>query len=186
MIKILENIYALDLYKMLLKIISFVIAGFIIFNSVFSPLLMNVNSNDLSKFSVIQKDVFSAVFFVSNTIEKINFSLTSKLIANDNEKQNSQDNKNNTKPYNYNDFIIIANSKIQNEELKIQALDSAKFVSYALTYVVSSIINLNYNFYENEKIYLCMLLLLMFFLSIKKIYYNNIELNINRISPLIV
>lgn len=185
MIKILENIYVLHLYKILLKTVSFVVAGFIVFNSIFSPLLMNVSSNDLSKFSTIQKDVFSAVFFVSNTIEKINFSLTSKLIANDNKKQDQQDNKNNTRPYNYNDFII-ANSKIQNEELKIQVLDNAKFVSYALNYIVSIIINLNYNFYENEKIYLCMLLLLMFFLSIKKIYYDNIKLNMNKISPLII
>ena len=92
MIGKLENISVFILSEIAIKVIGLVVSFLIIFNCVFSPVLTNITANDISTFSDIQKDVFSAVFFVANKIEKINFSLTSKIVADKTKK--SINNKN--------------------------------------------------------------------------------------------
>ena len=125
MIGKLENISTFVLSKMLLKIIALFVSCFIIFNCVFSSISVNIDSNNLSKFSNIQKDVFSAVFFVSNTIEKINFSLTSKIVSNDTAKQSKSNNEENKAlPCKSNDFIITS-VQIQNEFSKAQNIQKS-------------------------------------------------------------
>ena len=182
MIKILENINAFALSGILLKIIALSIAFFIIFNCVFSSVCINLNSNDLSKFSSIQKDIFSAVFFVSNAIEKINFSLTSKIVANNPEKSSSSKDGNKTLPYNNSDFIITV-SQIQNESLKLQYNQNENFVAYNnLLYDFKTVLLYSfYNFYD--KIFCFIGMIFLFFASIKKLYDSILNSNINRKNP---
>ena len=181
MIGQIENINTCILSKMLLKIIAFSLSCFIIFNCVFSSISINVSSDDLSKFSSIQKDVFSAVFFVSNVIEKINFSLTSKIVANNTEKSGTQNEEKKSVPFTSNDFIIIA-SQIQSEMLKLQYNQSNGLVSYnTLLYDYG---NLSICFYEVfNKIFVFCCIIFLFFASIKKLYDNILKLNINRVNP---
>ena len=185
MIKNLENINAFALSKILLKIVALSLAFFIIFNCVFSSVYINLNSSDLSKFSNIQKDIFSAVFFVSGTIEKINFSLTSKIVANGTEKTNSQKSENKTLPYNNNDIIITV-SQIQNEFLKMQYNQNESLVAYNnLLYDFEAVLSYSfYNFYD--KIFCFIVMIFLFFASIKKLYDSIFNLNINRKNPAFV
>ncbi len=182
MIGKIENINTFILSKILLKIIALSLTAFIIFNCVFSSISVNIDSNDLSKFSSIQKDVFSAVFFVSNAIEKINFSLTSKIVANNTEKSDSQKEENKTLPCNSNDIIITA-SQIQTEISKLQYNQTDKVVSYnnLLYDFRMTLYNYFYNFYDTIFCFACMIFL--FFASIKKLYDIILNSNINRINP---
>ena len=182
MIKFLENINAFVLSKILLKIIALSLTFFIIFNCVFSSVCINFDSNDFSQFSIIQKDVFSAVFFVSNAIEKINFSLTSKIVANNTEKSCPQKNENKTLPYSNSDFIITV-SQIQNEFLKMQYNQNENVVAYNnLLYDFKTALYYSfYNFYDKTFCFIVMILL--FFASIKKLYDSILNLNINRKNP---
>ena len=180
MIKGIENIFDFILYKTLFKFITFVLAFVIILNCVFSPLLMNINSNDLSTISDIQKDIFSAVFFVSNTIEKINFSLTSKIVVSNTQNSDSQSKENKNIPCKYNDFIITS-SQTQNEFLKLQLNQPYNAVSYNnLLYDYRFIINYFYVFYN--EIFCLLSIILLFYASIKKLYDNISKLNINTIN----
>ncbi len=178
----LENINTFILSKMLLKIIAFSLSCFIIFNCVFSSISINIDSNDLSKFSSIQKDVFSAVFFVSNTIEKINFSLTSKIVANNTENTSSQKDENKALPNKSNDIIIIV-SQIQNEILKLQYNQNNKVVFYNnLLYDFKTELSYCFNdFYDTVFCFIGMIFL--FFASIRKLYDVILNFNINRKSP---
>jgi hypothetical protein len=67
-----KNFYA----KYLSKILCLFIVVFICFNSMVSSFVLNYDRDDLAAISSIQKDVFSAIFFISGTIEKINESLS--------------------------------------------------------------------------------------------------------------
>ena len=181
MIKRIENIFDFILYKTLFKFITFVLAFVIILNCVFSPLLMNINSNDLSTISDIQKDIFSAVFFVSNTIEKINFSLTSKIVADKTKTSDSKKEENKSLPCKSNDFIIIT-SQIQNETMKFQYGYDGNVVSYNdLLYDYGKLSTGFCIFYD--KIFYVSNIILLFYASIKKLYDNILNLNINRINP---
>lgn len=181
MIKKIENICGFILYKTLFKFVTFVLAFVIILNCVFSPLLMNINNNVLSTISDIQKDVFSAVFFVSNTIEKINFTLSSKIVSTDTTKTDSQKEKNKSLPCGKNDFIITG-MQIQNEFLKLQLNQSYNIVSYNnLLYEHKRPFNYFYIFYN--EIFCLLSVIFLFFASIKKLYDSILNTNINRISP---
>lgn len=186
MMKKLENIYSFVLSKILLKIVSITLMFFIIFNCVFSSLLVNVSSEDLSKMSSIQKDVFSAIFFVSNTIEKINFSVTSKIIGTTTNNNSSKNNENKTVPCQYNDFIIT-NLQLNKELSKIQSFNDNSIMVILCVDKTKYFFNTNIN-----KLFCCnicalfLLLALMFFSSIKKIYYDNKIKNIYRIKPTVI
>ncbi len=178
MIKALENINIFVLSKMLLKVIAFSLSCFIIFNCVFSSVSVNIDSNDLSKFSSIQKDVFSAVFFVSNTIEKINFSLTSKIVTDNTAKQSKSNNEESkTIPCKSNDFIITS-LQIQSEFSKVQNIqNSVLFVYNILLYDYGCLLNSFYNFYKDI---VCVFMIFLFFASIRKLYDVILNFNINR------
>ena len=182
MIEKIENISTFILSKTLLKIIALSLSCFIIFNCIFLSISVNIDSNDLSNFSSIQKDVFSAIFFVSNTIEKINFSLTSKIIATNTEKTDSQKEENKTLPYTNNDIIITV-SQIQNETLKLQNNQKDNLVIYNdLLYDFGvTLSSCFYSFYNTIFCFACMIFL--FFASIKKLYDIILNSNINRINP---
>ena len=181
MIEKIENINTFILSKMLLKIIAMFISCFIIFNCIFSPILANVTSTEISAFSDIQKDVFSAVFFVSNAIEKINFSLTSKLVTNNAQKSDSRNEDNKNVPCTNNDFIITG-SQIQSEILKLQYNQSNGVVSYnILLYDYGRLSNCFYEIFNKIFVFYCVMFL--FFASIKKLYDNILKLNINRVNP---
>ena len=181
MIGKIENINTFVLSKMLLKIIAFCLSCFIIFNCVFSSISTNVSSDDLSKFSSIQKDVFSAVFFVSNTIEKINFSLTSKIVSNDAAKQSKSNNEESkTLPCKSNDFIITS-VQLQNEFSKLQNIQNSVLVGQnILLYDYGCLFNEFYNLFRNI---VAIFVFFLFFASIKKLYDNILNFNINRINP---
>ena len=181
MIGKIENINTFILSKILLKIIALSLTAFIIFNCVFSPILTNVTSTEISAFSDIQKDIFSAVFFVSNAIEKINFSLTSKIVANNTEKSGTQNEENKSVPCTNNDFIITG-SQIQSETLKLQYNQSNGVVSYnTLLYDYGRLLNCFYEVFNKIFVFYCIIFL--FFASIKKLYDNILKLNINRVNP---
>ena len=181
MIEKIENINTFILSKMLLKIIAMFISCFIIFNCIFSPVLANVTSTEISAFSDIQKDIFSAVFFVSNAIEKINFSLTSKIVANDAQKSGTQNEENKSVPCTNNDFIITG-LQIQSEMLKLQHNQNNGLVRYNM--LLYDYGNLSACFYEMfNKIFVFCCVVFLFFASIKKLYDNILKLNINRVNP---
>ena len=181
MIGKIENIKIFVLYKMLLKIIAFCLSCFIIFNCVFSSISVNIDSNDLSKFSSIQKDIFSAVFFVSNAIEKINFSLTSKIVTDNTTKQSkSSKEENKTIPCKSNDFIITC-IQIQSEFSKVQNIQNSVLFGYnILLYDYGCLFNSFYNFYKDI---VCVFMIFLFFASIKKLYDVILNFNINRTNP---
>ncbi len=181
MIKILENINTFILSKMLLKIIALFVSCFIIFNCVFSSISVNIDSNDLSKFSSIQKDVFSAVFFVSNTIEKINFSLTSKIVSSNTAKQSKSNNEGNKAlPCKSNDFIITS-VQIQSEFSKVQNIQNSVLIGQnILLYNYSCLFTEFYNLFRNI---VAIFIFFLFFASIKKLYDNILNFNINRKNP---
>ena len=182
MIGKIENINTFILSKMLLKIIAFSLSCFIIFNCVFSSISTNVSSDDLSKFSSIQKDVFSAVFFVSNTIEKINFSLTSKIVSSsDTAKQSKSNNEGNKAlPCKSNDFIITS-VQIQSEFSKVQNIQSSVLIGQnILLYNYSCLFTEFYNLFRNI---VAIFIFFLFFASIKKLYDNILNFNINRKNP---
>ncbi|MFA6914467.1 MAG: hypothetical protein WCQ83_04650, partial [Endomicrobiia bacterium] len=54
------------------KVLCAFVVFFLCFNSIVSSFILNYNKSDLVEISSIQKDVFSAIFFISGTIEKIN------------------------------------------------------------------------------------------------------------------
>lgn len=181
MMKKLENISAFILSETAIKIIGLVLAFLIILNCAFLPLLTNITSNDLSTFSNVQKDIFSTVFFVSNTIEQINFSLTSNIFENNTKSSDTQNKENQNIPCTDNDFIITG-LQIQNEMLKLQYNQSNNLISYN-----SLIYDYNYlstNFYVlYNKILLILACIFLFFASIKKLYDNIFKSNINRKNP---
>ena len=181
MIGKIENISTFVLSKMLLKIIAFVLSCFIVFNCVFVSISTNVSSDDLSKFSSIQKDVFSAVFFVSNTIEKINFSLTSKIVSSDTAKESKSNNEENKAlPCKSNDFIITS-VQIQSEFSKVQNIQNSVLVEQnILLYDYGCLFNGFYNLFRNI---VAVFIFFLFFASIKKLYDNILNFNINRENP---
>lgn len=186
MINKLENIYHFILPKMLLKIISFVLVSFIIFNCVFSSLLINVSSEDLSKMSSIQKDVFSAIFFVSTTIEKINFSVTSKIVGTTTTQNSSKDTENKALPCQSNDFIIT-NLQLSKELSKLQSVTDNSVVPILCVDRTKYCYDFGTNTLFGNSVYaLFLLLVLMFFSSIKKVYNDNKIKNIYRIKPTVV
>ena len=181
MIRNIENIYTFILSKVTIKIIGLSLTFLIIFNCVFSSVLTNVTVNDLSTFSDVQKDVFSAVFFVSSKIEKINFSLTSKIVADTTKKSDSQKEENKSLPCKTNDFIITS-SQIQNETMKLQYGQNGIIVAYNdLLYDYRPLSNYFYAFCN--KIFCLSEIIFLFYASIRKLYDNIFNLNINRISP---
>lgn len=181
MIKALENINTFILSKILLKMFAVLLAAFVIFNCAFSYISVNIDSNDLSKFSNIQKDVFSAVFFVSNVIEKINFSLTSKIVVNNTEKTNSQKEENKSLPYTSNDIIITV-SQTQNVRFQYNNQNNNVVPYNNLLYDFGLIfLFFFYNFYDITFCFACMIFL--FFSSIKKLYDSFLNFNINRENP---
>lgn len=181
MIKKIENIHTFILSEIAIKIIGLVVAFLIIFNCVFSPVMTNIDTTDLSTFSDIQKDVFSAVFFVSNKIEKINFSLTSKIVADTTKKSDSQKEENKSLPNKSNDFIITS-SQIQNETLKLQYGQNGSLITYNdLLYDYRLLSTYFYAFCN--KIFCLSSIIFLFYASIKKLYDNILNLNINRINP---
>ncbi len=182
MIRNMENIYRFILSEIATKVIGLLLAFLIIFNCVFSPVLTNITTSDLSAFSDIQKDVFSAVFFVANKIEKINFSLTSKIVSDNTAKQSSSNNEENKAlPCKSNDFIITG-SQIQNESMKLQYSQNGSVVAYnVLLYDYGS---LSTDFYVFcNKIFCFSSIIFLFYASIKKLYDNIVNSNINRINP---
>ena len=58
------------------KTMSLLISFFLLFNFLFSPYAQSVNLNAETR---IQKDVFSAVLFVSETISKISMAVSNKF-----------------------------------------------------------------------------------------------------------
>ena len=181
MIRNIENIHTFILSKMAIKIIGLSLTFLIIFNCVFSSVLTNVTVNDLSIFSDVQKDVFSAVFFVSSKIEKINFSLTSKIVADTTKKSDSQKEENKSLPCKTNDFIITS-SQIQNETMKLQYGQNGSLITYNdLLYDYRPLSNYFYVFCN--KIFCLSAIIFLFYASIRKLYDNILNLNINRISP---
>ena len=181
MIEKLENISVFVLSEIAIKFIGLLLAFLIIFNCVFSPVLTNVDTTDLTTFSDIQKDVFSAVFFVANKIEQINFSLTSKIVTDTTKKSDSQKEENKSLPCKTNDFIIT-NSQIQNETMKLQYGQSGSLIAYNdLLYDYRPLSNYFYAFCN--KIFCLSNIIFLFYASIKKLYDNILNLNINRINP---
>ena len=181
MIRNMENIYRFILSEIATKVIGLLLAFLIIFNCVFSPVLTNITTSDLSTFSDIQKDVFSAVFFVANKIEKINFSLTSKIVADKTKTSEPQKEENKNLPCKTNDFIITG-SQIQNESMKLQYSQNGSVVAYnVLLYDYGS---LSTDFYVFcNKIFCFSGIIFLFYASIKKLYDNIVNSNINRINP---
>jgi len=182
MIKQLENINTFILSKMLLKIIAFCLSCFIIFNCIFSSISANIDSDDLSKFSSIQRDVFSAVFFVSNSIGKINFSLTSEIITNKTNTRHTYPTKEQNKnvPNKNNDFIITC-LQAQGEFLKLQSVQTSSLFNHStLSYDYGCLFNEFYNLFKNI---VCVFIIFLFFASIKKLYDSILKLNINRKNP---
>ncbi|MBR3654108.1 MAG: hypothetical protein IKN62_01580 [Elusimicrobia bacterium] len=181
MIRNMENIYCFVLSEITIKVIGLLLAFLIIFNCVFSPVLTNITTSDLSTFSDIQKDVFSAVFFVANKIEKINFSLTSKIVADKTKTSDSQKEENKSLPCKTNDFIITG-SQIQNESMKLQYGQNGSVVVYdVLLYDYGSLSTEFYAFCD--KIFCFSSMIFLFYASIKKLYDNILNFNINRINP---
>ena len=182
MIKKAENINTFILPKIISKTVTVLLTFFMVFNCIFLPISVNIDSNDLSKISSIQRDVFSAVFFVSNVIEKINFSLTYKIIANNSEKKDSQKEENKTLPYNSNDIITTV-SQIQNESLKLQHNQNNSIIAYnKLLYDYGIVVAYCfYSFYDT--IVSLSFRIFLFFASIKKLYDIILNLNINRENP---
>ena len=181
MIGKLENISVFILSEIAIKVIGLVVSFLIIFNCVFSPVLTNITANDISTFSDIQKDVFSAVFFVANKIEKINFSLTSKIVADKTKTSDSKKEENKSLPCKVNDFIIIS-SQIQNETIKMQYGSNGSVVTCNdLLYDYGKLSTGFYIFYD--KIFYISNIILLFYASIKKLYDNILNLSINRINP---
>ncbi|WP_372519283.1 hypothetical protein [Candidatus Ruminimicrobiellum ovillum] len=181
MLNKIENIFTFILSEPAIKIIGLFVSFLIIFNCVFSPMLTNITTNDISAFSDVQKDVFSAVFFVSNTIEKINFSLTAKIIAGDTKTSGSKKEENKSLPCKNNDFIITS-SQIQNEAMKLQYGNGGGFVDCRdLLYDYGKPATHLCTFYD--EIFYIPGIILLFYASIKKLYDNILNLNINRINP---
>ncbi|MCR4662815.1 MAG: hypothetical protein K5622_02865 [Endomicrobiaceae bacterium] len=181
MITKLENINTFILSKILLKIIALSLSCFIIFNCVFSSLSANIDSEELSKFSTVQRDVFSAVFFISNTIEKINFAIVSKTITDTNSKQTGSENENNkTLPCTSNDFIVTC-LQIQSDLSKTQNTQLSSLIGHnVLIYTYECLFNSFYNLYKNI---VSIFIILLFFSSIKKLYDSYLNFNINRENP---
>jgi len=165
----LENIYCFILSKILLKFIAISICCFVVFNGIFSSLIVNINSQDLLKISSIQKDVFSAIFFVSNTIEKIDFSLTQKIVPIQNQKQNNSKEQKKENPYKYNIFIFTSTQN--NEGNFKQIIDNLNPI---LNYKEELVVNDNFKeiFLFRYCLYAMFLTIMMFFSTIKKIYEN--------------
>ena len=181
MIKQLENINNFILSEILLKIIAVGVAFFIIFNCVFSSVSANIDSNDLSKFSSVQRDVFSAVFFVSNAIEKINFSLTSEIVTDTDTKQTGTANEEDKNIPNKNNDFIITCLQTQGEILKLQNVQTQSFfVCNAVLHNYGCLFNEFYNLFKNV---VCIFIIFLFFASIKKLYDSILNLNINRKNP---
>lgn len=181
MIKRLENINNFILSEILLKIIAFCLTCFIIFNCVFSSISANIDSNDLSKFSSVQRDVFSAVFFVSNAIEKINFSLTSEIITDTAAKQTGSANEQDKNVPNKNNDVIITCLQIQSEFLKLQNVQTPYLLEYnILPYDYGTLFKIHNDFYKNI---VCVFIVFLFFSSIKKLYDSYLKFNINIENP---
>ena len=181
MIGKIKNISMFALSEIAIKVIGLVVAFLIILNCVFSPVLTNITANDISTFSDIQKDVFSAVFFVANKIEKINFSLTSKIVADATKKSDSQKKENKSLPCKVNDFIITS-LQIQNETVKMQYGNNGSIVTYNdLLCDYGKLSTGFYAFYDRS--FCLSSIIVLFYASIKKLYDNILNLNINRIDP---
>lgn len=181
MISKIENIHTFILSEIAIKIIGLSLAFLIIFNCVFSPVLTNVDTADLATFSDIQKDVFSAVFFVASKIEKINFSLTSKIVADTTKKSDSQKEGNKSLPCKTNDFIITS-LQIQNETMKLQYGQKGNLIAYNDLLCDYSPLSTYFYVFCN-KIFCLSNIIFLFYASIKKLYDNILNLNINRINP---
>lgn len=180
----LENISNFILSKLMLKFVAISICCFIVFNCIFSSLIMNISSQDLSKISSIQKDVFSAIFFVSNAIEKINFSLTQKVVPIQNQTQEGSKDQKKETPYNYNIFIV--NNTQDNDETLKQVASSSNPILCAQN---DAILSNNYVGFIlfNCFAYILVLMIMMFFSTIKKVYedINNNKIYILK-NPLVV
>ena len=169
MIKTAGNFNDFILRKILSKVICFSVASVVIFNCVFASFIFEISSDELSKISSIQKDVFSAVFLISSAIEKINFSLTSKIAVASSNKQDSSE-KENKIPSAAGD-IIITGTQTQNEHLTpYNHMTGANVTLYDR--IIRTLIFLrNGLFAQTQTVYF--MTMLIFFCCARKIFDNN-------------
>lgn len=176
-----KNFYA----KYLSKILCLFIVVFICFNSMFSSFVLKYDRDDLAAISSIQKDVFSAIFFISGTIEKINESLSVsiglKTTSRDNEKKKDSTPVSRSSK----DVILIENKQIQNIKiLKFLQEDGSSFLTYVNLYVPLIYYSGNNSLYRKSGFYF--IVMLLFFASAKKIYVYLNKINREYINPLAV
>lgn len=115
MIKMLNGVIDGNVRERILsKTLAFFVAVFIAFNCVSSSLTAAFCTADLSEISVVQKDVFSAIFLISNAIEKVNDSLAVKLGVKSPDSQSSSGDDSRQPARNASDDVIITAGQIQN------------------------------------------------------------------------
>lgn len=176
-----KNRYA----ECLSKILCLSVIVFICFNSIFSSFMLNYDRDDLTEISLIQKDVFSAVFFIAGTIEKINDSLSDRLGLKTNSTANQKNRDSQPVSTSSKDIILIENN--QNQNIKI-----LKFLLvFSEKTSADYIFNIPLIFYCENKL-LCsqnnfyFIVMMLFFASAKKIYDSLNKINGIYINPLAV
>ncbi|MFA7074676.1 MAG: hypothetical protein WC234_05775 [Endomicrobiaceae bacterium] len=176
-----KNRYA----ECLLKILCLAVIVFICFNSIFSSFMLNYNRDDLTEISLIQKDVFSAVFFISGTIEKINDSLSDRLGLKTDSAANEKKRESQPVSTSSKDIILIENNQNQNIKiLKFLSVYSEKIAAYCNFYIpLVSYCENNFLYSKNSFYFIVMML---FFASSKKIYVYLNKINCIYINPLAV
>lgn len=170
MIKDIVDINHLIVSKILLKLVAISLVSFILFNTVFSSVILNTNLQDLSKISSIQKDVFSAIFFISNSIEKFNFSLTTKFIKVDNGNKQVPPQQQDKEIPSKNNIFISNNIQSGEYELNNVVNTNILFITLQPNNIFCNF-NMRYLFMHYNYVYILMMLL--FFILLNKLYEYN-------------
>ncbi|MFA7675342.1 MAG: hypothetical protein WCY38_04685 [Endomicrobiia bacterium] len=157
------------------KVLCAFVVFFLCFNSIVSSFILNYNKSDLVEISSIQKDVFSAIFFISGTIEKINESLSDKLGLKST-STTEKDQKNPQPVAKASSDIIIIESQSQNiKVLKNLSSYVKDFQIYGILYSPFYLLSENRILYREINFYF--IVMILFFASAKKIYDNLNKIN---------
>jgi len=157
------------------KVLCAFVVLFICFNSIGSSFILNYDKSDLVEISSIQKDVFSAIFFISGTIEKINESLSDKLGLKST-STTEKDQKNPQPVAKASSDIIIVESQSQNiKVLKNLSSYVKDFQIYGILYSPFYLLSENRILYREINFYF--IVMILFFASAKKIYDNLNKIN---------
>ncbi len=166
MIKMAGNFNDFILRKILSKVICFSVALIVIFNCILPSFIFEIDFSDFSKLSSIQKDVFSAVFLISSTIEKINFSLTSNLLEPSTSNKKDSPKKENKAAHASGD-VIITGFQFQNNLIQY-CINGINVTVYDKIRMPIALCN---GFFTRYKT-VYFIIMLLFFCSAKKVFGN--------------